>query len=267
MKQLIIFLISLAWFIPTLADDYNPNNPPDPNTKYRVVTSATPAGNASGSGTYMAGENVTIRTSASSTDYTFSHWTKDGEYYSDETSFNYTVEPKKTTFVAVYNFTPKDPGDPQANYGYRLHLESDIAGACSFNRTSGEKVEGGSNVTVRAYVNQNYDFLGWYCGEVMLSESESFTYTMPNASVTLEAKFEFNPKDPADPDVDVEKNYVLGDANGDRQVTVSDITMMIQSIFNQSVSNFNKTAADVNKDNYITVSDITYIITNIIFKR
>lgn len=50
---------------------------------------------------------------------------------------------------------------------------------------------------------------------------------------------------------------LLGDANGDGTVDVSDITAIASYILGRSPSNFVKRNADVNEDGYIDVSDIT----------
>ena len=210
MKPSRILLIVLFLIIGNsllMAQGYNPTNPPEPSTgyiKYKIKTSSTTGGLSSGGGSYSEGEVVTINTSASSTSYVFKHWLKDGEFYSNSTSFSYTVEAKNVHFRAVYDFVPSNPAEPFASNEYSLYLGTNIAGSCSFNRTSGAKVEAGTYVDVTAYPSQGYIFQGWYLGDVLLGSTETLSYQMPQASVTLKAVFEvevipFNPSSPSEP--------------------------------------------------------------------
>ncbi|MBQ0023222.1 MAG: hypothetical protein KBT29_08290, partial [Prevotellaceae bacterium] len=118
-------------------EDFDPENPAEPLTKYRLTTKATPMGYASGTGQYLSDTQVWVNTSAYSENYVFSHWTKNGEYYSDAQSFYFTMPEDYVDFVAVYDYSPVDPQEPIANYTHRLFLESNIDVACSFNMSSG----------------------------------------------------------------------------------------------------------------------------------
>lgn len=214
--------IGTAW----AQSDWNPTNPADPyyNPYYKVTVTSEPAeaGNQSGAGKYLANKSITINTSAKSTDFVFKYWTLNGEEYSTAKSFSYTVT-GPADFVAVYEkietgggdegggngeggettdpedpvipvepFDPVNPSDPNRYNKYRLYLIPNPDGSCSFNRTNGDKVEGGATVDVSALPNQYYEFTGWYIGEELISSELSFQYTMPEASITLEARFVYN---------------------------------------------------------------------------
>lgn len=253
----------MVWALPALADDFNPANPPDPNTKYKVEASATPYGYTSGTGAYIPGTEVTISTSAYSTTYTFSHWTKDGEYYCDQTSFRYTVEEKKTVFVAVYDYNPLNPSDPLASNEYRLYLTNNIASACSFNRTSGAKVEADNYVTVTANKSALYDFLGWYENGVKISDALSFNYLMPSKSTTLVARFEFNPINPGDPNSENGEDVAqteLGDVDEDGVIDAADIILLVQNYLNDTSSELNPMISDMNKDGVIDAADVIILV-------
>ena len=64
--------------------------------------------------------------------------------------------------------------------------------------------------------------------------------------------------------ITVEK-YLIGDANRDNRVNVTDIMAVANYILKQPSSNFNEKAADVNNDNRVNVTDIMGIA-NIILK-
>lgn len=261
MRRLLMIIVSIVWAFPMLADDFNPANPPDPYTKYKVVTSATPTGYTSGGGSYLPNTEISISTSSASVNYTFSHWTKNGEYYTNAVSFRYTVEPQKTEFVAVYDYNPVNPSDPQATNQYRLYLTTNIPSACTFNRTSGAKAEADTYVTVTATKSMGYDFLGWYEGSTKVSDKLSFRYLMPFSNATLTARFEYNPQNPGDPgsSQDDVQNTKLGDVNGDGSVNTTDAVLIINYYLGKT-KEINKRAADVNSDGAVNTTDAVLII-------
>ncbi len=181
--------------------DWNPSNPPEPSAKYKITVSSSPNfAYTSGTGWYSQGQQVWIYSSAYSTNYKFKYWTKNGVEYSTQSSFDYTVESENTNFVAVYEYDPVSPAEPEGTASYRLYLNSNMAGSCCFSRTSGAKVKVGDYVSVYVYVNQGYKFLGWYNQEEKVSESTGYGFNMPDGDVTLTAHLEYSPENPADPE-------------------------------------------------------------------
>lgn len=255
MKRILSILISLAWVIPMLAD-FDPTPPAEPLTKYKVTVTATPRGYTSGEGSYVGGTEVSISTSAYA-GYTFSHWTLNGEHYSDERSFTYTVQPITAHFVAVYEYTPDDPAEPVTSNEYRLYLENNISQACSFNRSSGGKVEADSWVDITAYKSESYDFLGWYDNGTLVSTNLSFNYQMPYKTHTLTARFVYNPKDPDEPGSvtgDVQ-NQKRGDVNGDGEVNITDAIEIYNMILQVKTHLLKLGYSDANRDGDINISD------------
>lgn len=266
MKRFLLMLfISMLGFISLYADDndFNPTNPPDPSGdfKYKITVTASPAGSTSGTGRYLPGAQVTIRTSAADQYYHFSHWLKDGEVYEAEQEFTYTTEAKSVKFVAVYEyvFDPGNPEDPQENFKYTLQLTSSDPEACSYNMAAKTRQMPNTSVYVCCYPNNGYTFLGWYEGETLLTTSTWFYYTMPQHNATLEARFsDFNPDSPEDPDSqggDIH-NFLLGDANGDREVNIGDVMSILNHIVGNTPAIFNATAADANHDQEVNIGDV-----------
>ena len=260
MKRILSILISLAWVIPMLAD-FDPTPPPEPLTKYRVTTEATPRGYTSGGGSYLGGTEVTISTSAYA-GYTFSHWTLNGVRYTDEPSFLYTVQPITARFVAVYEFTPDDPAEPVTSNQYRLFIANNIPQACSFNRSSGEKVEADTYVQIEAYKSESYDVLGWYDNGTLVSTNLSFNYLMPYKTHTLTARFVYNPKDPDEPGsvTDDVQNQKRGDVNGDGEVNITDAIEIYNMILQVKTHLLKLGYSDANKDGDIDISDAVEIV-------
>ena len=248
----------------------NPSNPPEPSVQYRVVVGSTPDGVAytSGSGKYAPGTTVSIRTSARNSNYSFQHWLKDGEVYTTDMNFTYEVEAKNVTFTAVWLFTPNSPSEPMTKNEYRLYLEEDIAGAGSFNRSSGAKAEAGSNVYLRAYNNQGFVFEGWYEGETLVNSNASFYYNMPAHNTTLTAHYRYDPSNPADPqsnqtDID---NRLIGDVNNDGVITSADAVCIINYVVRKENAVFIEENADANSDGVITSADAVCIINQVVRK-
>ena len=255
------------------AQTFDPDDPPEPALKYKVTVGVIPngAGYPSGSGKFVKGEQVYINTS-DVYGFKFLHWTLNGAEYSTDHSFWYTVGTTNAAFVAVYEYDPQNPDEPVSNPSYRLYLDCQPKGACSFNRTSGEKVAAGTNVYLYASPSQSFDFLGWYEGETKVNSNISFYYPMTAADHHLVARFEYNPADPDDPmsagteGVD-NTEVVPGDANGDGYVDVQDVVLTVNYTIGRNPSGFDTRAADINKDNKIDVQDVVLLVNKTIGKN
>ena len=112
-RILSVFAVLLLSIAGAWADDYDPQNPPDPNISFKLTVSASPseAGYVSGGGRYKEGQQVQLSTSPKA-NYDFLYWTCDGVQVSDQASFSYTMPQKPVNLVAVYAFNPTNPDDP-----------------------------------------------------------------------------------------------------------------------------------------------------------
>lgn len=263
-------LLLVSGSMRVLADDFDPTLPPDPRARFKVTTTVSPsaAGYASGAGSYEKGTTVTVSTSANS-GYVFDHWELNGQRYdgATDTHFSYVTSDSRADFVAVYTFNPNIPADPQQNIKCRLYLEPSTAGACSFNRTSGDKWTKGASVYVTAYASQGYEFQGWYEGETFISSNASFTYTMSSDNdVTLTARYAFNPTIPGDPQSSATDiaNPEKGDVNDDGKLTMGDVVKLVNHILEVSQTGFNADLADVNEDGKVTMGDVVFVLNMIL---
>ena len=216
---LLLFLSSTMLMAALPDDDFNPVNPPDPMMKYEVEVAYSEYGYTSGGGTYNWGDEAYISTSANNENYQFAYWLKNGVKYSEESSFIYKVEEWNVKFEAVYDYKPVSPSEPQPMNRYRLYLTTDDEGNCSFNRTSGEKVEAGSFVWLSAYLSSGYIFKGWYLGDELISTDQDFQYEMPKQNVTLRAHIVYSPSSPNDPGGTGQGN--VDNSSGIDEVTLS----------------------------------------------
>lgn len=251
---------------PALYAQYNPTNPPEPqeNIYYNVTVTCNPASVAYtyGAGKYLEGTTKTISYSLRNNSYKFSHWTLNGEHYSDKTSFSYTTTAGDAAFVAHFVYTPTSPQEPSASDEYKLMLTSNNDAACSFNRASVTRVKFDNYVTLTANVNQGYEFLGWYKGATLVSVNSSFSYLMPAEDVTLLAKFKYNPFNPSEPEGDGSQSNVhttaKGDVNKDGAIDVLDIVGVVNYSLKESDENLS--IYDVTGDGVVDILDIVRVV-------
>lgn len=207
---------------------FNPENPAEPDNGYvepivyyKVTISSNPTSVAyvSSGGEFTSGTSKYVYTSSRNSKYVFSHWTLNGEFYSERTSFYYTVETGDANFVAHYNFVPSSPTEPDPAPEIKvspLYLTSNVEGACRFNQASGNEYEEDTWVELEAYVAKGYKFEGWYSGTTLISSNTRFNYLMPGNVVTLTAKVTktvFNPSNPSEPN--------------SSQISIKDVTSLI----------------------------------------
>lgn len=245
---------------------FNPTNPPEPeeNLYYMINVTASPAAAAYtyGTGKFLKGKSTDVKYSIKNSNYKFSHWTINGEIYSKNSSFKYTVEDHDAEFVAHFEYNPNSPQEPSASDEYKLILKSNNDAACSFNIASGKRYLMDNYVKLTVYVNQGYEFLGWYCNGVLLSENTTFNYMMPGNDVTLTAKFIYNPTSPDEPDSDGSQtniqNTTAGDVNKDGVIDVLDIVAIVNYSLGEAEDNI--TSFDVNNDGILDILDIVKVV-------
>lgn len=252
-----LVLLLVLGSTPALYAQYNPVNPPEPeeNIYYNITVACSPANVAYtyGAGKYLEGTSRSISYSLRNNNYTFSHWTLNGERYSDKTSFTYTVAAGNAAFVAHFAYTPTSPQEPSVSDEYKLTLTSNNDAACSFNRNSVTRVKFDNYVELTANVNQGYDFLGWYRNGVLVSDRTTFYYQMPAEDVTLVAKFRYNPINPSEPVQPTAK----GDVNKDGAIDVLDIVAVV----NYSLKGGeNLSAYDITGDGVVDILDIVKVV-------
>lgn len=265
LKNMLVVLLLVMGSMHTHAQ-FNPTNPPDPqeNIYHNITVVSNPAAAAYtyGSGKFLEGSTTTVRYSLRNSNYRFTHWTLNGERYSESSSFAYTVGSEKAEFVAHFEYLPPSPQDPSVSDEYRLHLMSDKEEACSFNITSGERHLMDNYVQLTVYVNQGYEFLGWYKNGVLVSENTTFNYLMPGNDVTLTAMFRYNPTSPGDPESDGSQSNVqttpTGDVNKDGKVNILDIVAVVNYSLGESDENLS--AYDVNCDGNVNILDIVMVV-------
>lgn len=274
MIRLMVVLLLLVGSTPNLwaqrvekkrTTSYDPGNPPDPSyeTYYNVNISFEPkeAAYTYAAGQCKEGTQKWIYFYSRNSSFKFKHWTLDGEVFSTSQSF-YLVVNKDVNLVAHFEYNPSSPSEPQREDKYRLDVQSDMVGACSFNISSGTMVKYDTYQYLSVTVNTGFEFLGWYDGGTLVSTSTSFNYSMPDRNVILTAKFRYNPGNPAEPgnngtqdNVQTVKN---GDVNRDGVVDVFDVVATVERTLNTESTELG--LYDVNGDGEVDVFDVVEII-------
>lgn len=272
LKYLAALLLILVGYQQLAAQGYDPANPAEPYLYSKLTVTGKPTDAISwlsGAGYYKEGTVVTLQSSHRSSAYTFSHWEKNGGWYSSEASPKYTMEGDAVTFTAVYEFTPSSPDEPQLNDN-RLYLVAEPLTACTFNKASGQSYKYDQTVSsLGAMPAMGYTFLGWYDGSTLMSRNLTFSFNMPDRDMTLVARFEYNPTNPAEPEGDGSQTNVQttpsGDTNGDGIVNVTDAVYLINVCLGLT-TDANTDKCDVNGDGSVNVTDAVAII-NICLKN
>lgn len=182
--------------------EWNPDLPGEPSDiekmlKYNINVSANEemAGIVSGAGYFEYGKSVTISTSPNA-GYTFVKWTKNGEDFSNNSSFSYTVAGEDVDFVAVYEEIPVPPVPDS----HKLFLKPSSSGCCTFNLANGIEVQEGESFSVTATLGYDQVFKGWYDEEgTLLATTLTYSSTMGEKDITLIAMCEYSPDAPVEP--------------------------------------------------------------------
>lgn len=204
--------------------EYNPNSPAEPSVpavkkRATVHIEMMPAEGCSyiyaNSTSYYAPEDIEFEVGTTAnfrayakTGFRFVNWTKDGEVVSTSSSFSLTITEGVTSLVANFVYDPTAPAEPgEAKFYRTLTLQSNPAEAVSSFSGKGEHING-TSFNVSASPNQYYVFENWTDEDGnIVSETQSFSYTMPNKHTTLTANYHYdfnpaNPNEPGSPSID-----------------------------------------------------------------
>ena len=195
---------------------FDPSDPPEPGQppmKLQVKVVPAEAGSVSGTGRYAEGTAVTLRAYVNE-GFRFVSWTNAaGDVLSTSTSYTHTKGAGHEQLTANYVFdpsNPQEPVEPSMIMYYQLQVNCTEGGSAS----GGGRYLANANVTLRAYADEKFDFVGWYDDATgdELSTSASFTYTTSAKHRSVTARFAFNPDSPDEPSQPIEKRRVTATA-------------------------------------------------------
>lgn len=209
-----ILCLSLLALTPQVGwadDDYNPQNPGNPEApveKYTLQLKADPASAAYFNMDAKSKVVVDSRQWISAYNYEnfrFVYWADEkGDTISKEYGFYYTMPKHDVTLTAHFRYDPNSPSNPEQKLAtYKLNLNTIPAGAGSFNWSNGSSVPEGEWVGLYAYNNNGYKFRELRIGDTIVVANYYYGFTMPTHDVNITAVFDYNPSSPANPG----KNY------------------------------------------------------------
>lgn len=183
-------------------DPTNPAEPDDPGNimYYQLQLITTEGGSASGGGRYLANKLIYLYAYPEST-FDFVGWydVTTGDELSTSTSFAYTTTSKHRVIEARFAFNPDDPIEPTDPILSRTVTATATEGGTT--NFSSKYMLIGSSINITAYANTGYDFVGWYLNGEPYTQLSSFSYTVTDSYYqNFEARFEFNPDSPSEPD-------------------------------------------------------------------
>ena len=62
------------------------------------------------------------------------------------------------------------------------------------------------------------------------------------------------------------ESILIGDVNGDKQVSIADVTMLVNIILGKTTEGYEENVADVNDDGAISIADVTALVNKILGK-
>ncbi|MBR0172875.1 MAG: InlB B-repeat-containing protein [Lachnospiraceae bacterium] len=154
--------------------------------KHSVTVSADPAGAGSvtGSGTYKAGDSVTVRAVAAD-GYTFKRWTENGSEVSTDATYTFPMGTADKNLTAVFDagtsVTPET--------SHTLTVTAREGGTASGGGTYAKDNGNNPQVTVTARPDAGRVFDGWYdAAGTRVSTDQNYTFEL-KGDLTLEAWF------------------------------------------------------------------------------
>lgn len=100
--------------------------------------------------------------------------------------------------IGMYGqYNPVNPPEPGVNFTLKLKCDPSEAG--SFNIPASTQQTQGVGVSLRAYTNTGYVFVGWEENGQIISSAAAFNLTMRSYNTTLTAKYKYDPSSPSEP--------------------------------------------------------------------
>ena len=140
-------------------------------------------------------------------------------------------------------YNPADPAEPGTYYSLTLQATPSNGGSFNLNKTT--SYSEGTSVSIRAYTNTNFTFVGWELDGETYSTSSTLTYIMPARNVTLIARYKYtpsNPSEPIEPDLPVYSKLYLSaspSAGGSFNISSGNKYEVGTSVYVRAYSNSN----------------------------
>ena len=191
------------------SSDYNPANPGDPQVpikKYSLKLKASPVNgcsfNYASEKKWEASKQIYVE-AYPNTGFQMVAWVCGKDTLSRERGFYYTMPERNVELTALLKYNPQSPENPEVmNTKYDVQLTASPSSGGSFNFSSA-RFTAGSSIDLYAYPGNGFVFRKWMSGDTVISKEQSFRFVVPKKKTQLTAIFEYDPKNPDNPN----KNY------------------------------------------------------------
>lgn len=191
------------------SSDYNPANPGDPQVpirKYSLKLKASPSNgcsfNYASEQKWEASKQIYVEAYPNS-GFQMVAWVCGKDTLSRERGFYYTMPERNVELTALLKYNPQSPENPEEmNTKYTVQLTASPTNGGSFNFNS-DRFTAGSSINLYAYPSNGFVFRKWMSGDTVISKEQSFRFVVPKKKTQLTAIFEYDPKNPDNPN----KNY------------------------------------------------------------
>lgn len=191
------------------SSDYNPANPGDPQVpirKYSLKLKASPSNgcsfNYASEQKWEASKQIYVEAYPNS-GFQMVAWVCGKDTLSRERGFYYTMPERNVELTALLKYNPQSPENPEEmNTKYTVQLTASPANGGSFNFNS-DRFTAGSSINLYAYPSNGFVFRKWMSGDTVISKEQSFRFVVPKKKTQITAIFEYDPKNPDNPN----KNY------------------------------------------------------------
>ena len=188
-------------------EDYNPQNPADPDVYYKLAVDASPRAG----GRVECYKNNPQLTEGQYCEiyaeprlgYEFKQWMEGDSVISTNQYVYYQMPDHDVTLIAYFEwnpvYDPQSPPDPAAEgYSHRVRLYASPSAGGDFNTSSFTLVEGATEY-IYAYPSNGYKFVAWMFEGKEISTENPLNIKMGTTDVSYVAKFVYDPESPDDP--------------------------------------------------------------------
>ena len=167
----------------------------EPRYSAYTVTTRTEGNVANAAGSYTklnnkkiaVGESVELVATVNE-GYNFEGWYIDGVCVSRAKNYTYTMGRENVEIIAKYS------GYTVYTLGVAVNASGDVSdnfAAGTYTQYTYEPVSAGTTVTLTATVNDGYNFVGWYLGDVCVSTELEYSFDMGKENVEIYAVYSY----------------------------------------------------------------------------
>ena len=127
---------------------------------------------------YFCGDEITLA-AMENPGYTWLGWYDGSIELTTENTCRVTLPAENKTYTAKWMY-------------YIVSTETNLEGAGTYTVKDDEKITVGESVTLTATTNLGYAWLGWFDGDVKVSDDTTYTFIMAEENKTYTAKWEIN---------------------------------------------------------------------------